>query len=406
MARSMRRALLAIVVAAAFALGGCFIVESFGDYVIDGGADARTEGSLDASLDAAKDAPAEGCTADLSSDPLNCGKCGHACGAGCEGGHCTAVELISGLRYPSGVVALPTVVYVAEDAKDGGVYMWTEGTDGGFAFATHQLNANRIAVPTSKAFVYWTASDGVWMCPAPTGKEPCNPTSVGPTTGKADRVIVGDDGALYWTVEDNNEVWRQPLTDGGEPVGDAAVFAQGAPFIQPLALHSTQVSLLVSTIGPTDGGVDGGGTIQRLTLDSMKPPYTVVDGLQNPRSIAGATDTLLWTGFGFTGASTGVFGCEFESGRCQGSPTTCYSIGGAESVIAGGASAYFSASGGVFYMPLPPGGGCYSASELKVQRLAQDPNFPRDISQYGGFLYWTDYVADGGLFRVAEPSAP
>jgi hypothetical protein len=413
MAIATRRAVVALVMSGGFALGGCFIVENFGNYVTDGGApDAQSEHSLDASTEVSHDALPEvvsHCDADLNTDPKNCGRCDHPCGGGsCEDGSCTAASLISELNNPKGLFVFaghtgnPLIVYVTEDADGGNVYAWQGGADAGTTttLATNQDHARDVVAAGTAGVVYWTTIGGVYSCPEPTPEQlPCTPTSVGPKQG-TDRITVGGDGALYWTAESSNEIWRLPLSTSGEPAGDAAVYVDGGTITRPLGIAPFNAQqIFFTTLGETSDT----GAIERWNVNELGSPVTVRSGLIAPQKVAFASNTMLWTEYNLSGQG-GVVGCAFEDYHCQGTSTVgCWDIGGAEGLLANPGEAYFAAQDGIYAMPLPPDGGCYPAAALKVQRLALDRNSPYDLGQYGGFLYWTEYVPGGGLLRVAQP---
>ncbi len=55
------------------------------------------------------------CQADLKSDVLNCGKCGHSClGGKCQNGTCLPHTLVSGLAKPLGITVFQSQVYWAD----------------------------------------------------------------------------------------------------------------------------------------------------------------------------------------------------------------------------------------------------------------------------------------------------
>jgi len=64
------------------------VVDGAPDAAVDAGADAAGDAIADAAVDAPVDGPS--CSLDVSSDPDNCGFCGHVCASGlCSTGHCT-----------------------------------------------------------------------------------------------------------------------------------------------------------------------------------------------------------------------------------------------------------------------------------------------------------------------------
>src|SRR5262249_54432682 len=95
------------------------------DFSTGGGSDgdagpdsaATADGSVDTGLDATSpdpDAEAGSC-GDTTSDPENCGKCGHSClGGQCVQAACSPVVIVTGAIQPRAVAVDSTYVYWAE----------------------------------------------------------------------------------------------------------------------------------------------------------------------------------------------------------------------------------------------------------------------------------------------------
>ena len=180
-------------------------------------AEAEAEASADAS-----------CTADLGSDPRNCGACGHDClGGACSAGRCEAVELAS---QPGPIVGGPIV-----DSTN--VYWVTASDADAGPTTTFALMRHSLASPGAGAELVgaltggYTDSEGLaatsdsilWMRSATYGSGGTVVTSPGsvfamPKAGGAARKLVGGDiyaltpqvhgGHVYWV---NNGLTYGPM---------------------------------------------------------------------------------------------------------------------------------------------------------------------------------------------------
>lgn len=74
---------------------------------------AGDDAGVEAGNDACTGSACGGKCVDLSSDPQNCGRCGHACEVGCAQGVCTPTLLAGGLGAPHGILVDGTNLYVA-----------------------------------------------------------------------------------------------------------------------------------------------------------------------------------------------------------------------------------------------------------------------------------------------------
>jgi hypothetical protein len=387
------------------AIAGCLLVDSFGGYDVDGGnaadvhagGDARADGPIsDARADGTR-ADSSGCIADTGSDPLNCGICGHSClGGGCADGLCTPVTLIAHLRSPWAIAVTPTAVYAADYVSDAGLYMWQDGSIS--TVATNQDYPRSIAVTATN--IYWTTEKGLRSCPLPAMASTCTPTTIGPAKETDVVTLAVDGGAIFWTSKSEGEIWT--LVSGGE----AGVVIGGLE--QPLGVvdypGETGGQLFWTSLGSPDAAspIDA-GAIGRASTDGSFSAPTFVPGQNHPqRVVLGGPQTLVWTNQGSPEFGPGaVMACRYETGFCQGLDI-CATLNGALGVVANATTAYFTwqvVGGGVFSLALSPHGGCVLGSAKEIVSHRPEPAILADDTQY---LYWTEYVLDGSVQRVAK----
>jgi hypothetical protein len=169
----MRRALVWIAVPIVIT-AGCVLVGGydFDGYTVDAG--ATGDGApLDAGDDGSGvDAEAGACVgADLTSDPHNCGTCGHDCLRGlCAGdAGCQPWTIVSGQKVncadtwcaPLSLTVAPGRLFWAFDTADGGVYRAELGDGGVSKMAAVRFPS---VVRSDGTFVYWTDSSSIFRC--------------------------------------------------------------------------------------------------------------------------------------------------------------------------------------------------------------------------------------------------
>jgi hypothetical protein len=167
----LRRPLFALAALAAALGGACNALIGNDDIQFVEGSDASADVARESALQdgSPEGAPSDACTADVQTDPANCGACGRDCkGQACIAGVCQPEVLVTGLRDPRRIVANPSSLFVSEhgDAVNFGAI----GTCpmNGCSNATYQRIApsQRLAddLIMIGSVLYWTAPNALVDC--------------------------------------------------------------------------------------------------------------------------------------------------------------------------------------------------------------------------------------------------
>ncbi len=357
-------------------LGGCGLVIGIPDHeLLESNVDAGDAGSdgtvdavvaLDASLDASKDArgDASPCdAADLASDPVNCGRCGHDCvGGGCVTGVCQAVPLAVSAGTPVALALSGTLVFWTESAgavqfapKDGGnastlistsndvdrlavdsTYVYYslynqrvqyQGIDAAAGGGTEQFLQPAMALFTRNGYVYvgYAGSgntSGLYACTTPPNPV-CNAiiSALDGNAGTYFLDVKADDAGIVFSSSPNvgGAVWSCP------PAG-----CSGPGATQLAANAGTQLNLAITSKDvfwvDTDGGA---GRILHCARSNCQLSVTTIapdEGV--PRGIAADETNVYWTDF----ARGRVLACPL--GGCPKTGPMVLAEGGAPAAIA------------------------------------------------------------------------
>lgn len=215
--------------------------------------------------------------ADLLTDPLNCGSCGHDCvGGTCTAGVCDAVTMAVGLDVPLSLAVDATHVYLVDinanlvqrQVKDGSAPLETiaaglNAPRGTCVDATYVYFVDYISTPGS------TLGGTAWRV-VKDGSAPAEVLGTFPFGGPI--ALAADDTSLYVLAAPGYAIHRFPKA-GGAPT--TVVASWPSPLLS-LAVDSTD--LYVTGTSP-DGVIPG--SLSRLAKDGTGP-VTIVDSQPPP----------------------------------------------------------------------------------------------------------------------------
>ena len=239
-------------------------------------------------------------TADLQSDPKQCGRCGHDClGGACTAGTCEAVVMADGLGNPTGLALGPSDVYVTASST-GVVFSLPKLGGAATALASNEKNARGVAVIGTR--LYWGNGDyafndagsrgGIWQCMLPNCT---NKQLLAPGDFAAYPVIRGS--LLYFASVNDDQVKRVPLT-GGPPLTVALANKPFGLAVDDVHVYYTSRERTVSrALG--DGGTAGseqivgsGGDMSGFLAVDDARAYWAYSELNGSGSVIGAAKDL------------------------------------------------------------------------------------------------------------------
>lgn len=227
------------------------------------------------------------CTADVRTDPMNCGRCGRDClGGACKDGACEPIVLASNLTNPSS--ALPTATSLIVTTYGDGRILEVSKMPGGTPREIRTGEKSPWGVFIDGTTLYWANADyayngtdparkgGVWKCTLPACTDP---KLVTPGDDAMNPAVAG--GTVYFA-ENNNSAVTAAQTDGGArreltSASNPHSIALDATHLYYTASQASFYRLLLAdggseTVGPQGYYAPGG-----IFLDAERFYYTYTD---------------------------------------------------------------------------------------------------------------------------------
>jgi hypothetical protein len=327
------------------------------------------------------------CTADVSSDPHNCGACGHDClGGACLAGSCQPVVVATSAQGNIGVAVNASGVFWT--SEDGNVR--TVPLAGGpvTTLASAQPALEGIAVDATR--VYWVtgSSGGGTVTSLPVGGS--TPSVIAGGQGRPEALTI-DATTVYWTTNESGTVASAPL--GGGPV---TVLASGLDHPYGIAVDASFVYWTNAGSMADAGAVMrvaiGGGTPDTLSLGRSYPWHLAVD----------ATSVYWLESDGNQPTSKPSL---MKMPKDGGSPVTLAVppptfVSG---IVVDATRVYWTGSSKTdgYVMAVPLGGGAATT-------LANNQADPLGLAEDATSIYWVDYgpsgptTAPGSVMRLAK----
>ncbi len=361
------------------------------------------------------------CSLDLTTDPRNCGRCGHDClGGACMAALCQPVVIDTNLTTcsnegcgPWSLALSPTSLYFTEyttGKTNGAVYASPLDAGAGVHSELAPYQAYALAVGTDTIDVYWTASpDGVinkiYRCP--TAGCAAEPEQFGGDAGfDYPAAFAFSDASVYWTES------GYTVGDGGFVAGNVWMQGKASPAPQsiaagesfPLGLVAADRLYWADNGTPptyTDGAIVvadlGGGNRQVLA-----------SGQANPQSVALYDGQLYWTDLG-TFAKSYLDGAIWTC--TPSSPMSCAmtlqevarSQAGPYALAADASGIYWTSSYGSYVWQCVPMQ-AQSLVPCTATRISPEQAGPWALAVDETSVYWTSLAAGvGSVLRMAKP---
>jgi uncharacterized protein DUF5050 len=305
-------------------------------------------------------------TIDLTSDPDNCGACGHSCNGGtCQASACQPVVLALGQNTPQGIAVDATNVYWT--TSDGNVMKVPVGGGSPTTLATGQSNPFGIAVDATR--VYWAndIAQGQVVSALIAGGGMQTLASAQPSPA---RVAVSN-GVIYWTI--NGSVMKLPLS-GGNPVAlnSSPQGSMGGLALDPDTLYWASIGQ--ATIRSVSL-VNGGGTSDLATGQDVVLSLRVRNGV------------LYW--------ANDEIGSVYSMPAAGGTPKALISGQNTNSVAVDDKNVYWTDDTGNKIVRIPLAGG-------DLQVIATNQPSPSDIAIDAKNIYWVNSAANGAVVKLAK----
>jgi hypothetical protein len=391
------------------------------DVAVEASADAPGEAALDAPVDAPVDAPAivtcggttpdlcAGSCTNLASDPANCGRCAHSCGAGalCTTDVCQPVALVTPTYFPTGLAIDSTSLYWVEtsdsigDMTNGSVKKAPLTGGGSYTILAAQ-QAAPFSIAVSPAGVFWLnggVSNGSlfevggleWLGPGATNATAVATTFTAPTGG-----IAVDSANVYWfdvtmTAAQSTNLLALPLatlTAAATPIVDTGV----ATCAYPPVLSATTISWIQTGCFANSGGARSVALPVTATsaATSLLATGTFLNGPYSAARTGADTANL------YLGANNSSSVASIESVPRAGGNLSVLFSANANGVAVDTANIYWTdgTANAVYSRPLTGGA---------TVTLATGQSTPWDIIVDATSVYWTNDANPGSVMRVAKP---
>jgi sugar lactone lactonase YvrE len=328
------------------------------------------DGTGDARSEAASDSSEASCSANLGSDPNNCGACGHGClGGNCVAGACQPILLAAGPPGAEGIAVDAVNVYWTVSVPSAGAVDQV-GILGGSPLTLASHRDTPFSVVAIGADVYFTEY-GTALSKVPVGGG--DTTVIDPGITSSTRHLTHDGAAFYWTNEAAGVVTRLPFGASGDT---PFVIGQSIPAGLVIDAQSAYwVNAGAGTVATAPIAYDGGAG-QVLATGSANPLFLTADAT-----------TLYWT--------TEVGGEVLSVPKSGGAVTTiAVGQGNPHGIVVDGPHLYWVNHGDGLVMRAPSGGGSATV-------LAMGQQGPMGLAVDAVSLYWTNSVS-GTVMRLAK----
>jgi hypothetical protein len=337
--------------------------------------DAATES---APLEAGPDVDGNACGADLSTDPLNCGTCGHDClGGTCSLGVCQPVTIQAGIEGTETVTDFAidsTWIYYLFVANTGDHSLQKVPLAGGTPQTLVDLGTEAgTDLFVDATFAYWISADAsgqpqLRKAPLASGAASTVADPLG--SSSADVPAVATDGvSMYWA--DPSGTISKVSLGGGTPA--ALATTQSVASTPVVAVDTTSFYWTTTTYDLKKVGLNGGTPILVVSASS---------GLGFAGGMAVNTSFAYWNGSGI-----------WEAPVVGGVPTQLVGSGSTGHIVIDSASIYWNDSATVYQVPLGGGNPVTLATTSPIST-------PRGLAVDATALYWAP--GDARIYRLAK----
>lgn len=270
-----------ILLGAVCASSGCSTI--FGDPIAVGTGgggttttSANTTGGATSSGSAGGDAGG-GCEgADLTTDPINCGACGHGClGSTCVSSHCQPTVAASGQFQPADIAADGTNIYWVNEANPGTVMQCAVSNCAGTTITLASNQDYPTALAVSSTTVYWINQSALMACSiGGCGGNPIQLIMNGSPYG----LVVHPDGKhLLWTDSASGTV-DMCNTVGASCTGTLTTLVSGLKSPAGVAVDATDVYFSDTGAGVVGKAPLAGGSSTTLSMGLTRPLGIAIQG--------------------------------------------------------------------------------------------------------------------------------